>query len=107
MTLKPLEADELARELSSLPGWSGDQSGIDKKLTFRDFGGAMRFMQACIGGIDRRDHHPVWCNKYNSVEIHLDTFDAGHRVTLRDIDLAQFFETVLRESGEDFGLQPA
>jgi pterin-4a-carbinolamine dehydratase len=55
-------------------------------------------MQACADGIDQRDHHPVWCNKYDSLDIHLDTFDASHRVTRRDIDLAEFLESMLQKA---------
>lgn len=46
-------------------------------------------------GIEERDHHPVWSNKYNSLDIHLDTFDAGHRVTKKDVDLAEFLNSML------------
>jgi len=60
-------------------------------------------MQACVEGIEQRNHHPVWCNKYDSIDIHLDTFDAGHRVTNKDVDLAEFLDSVLNESGQLFG----
>ena len=95
--LHPLEPAEIEAALKRLPGWSGDQNGIEKKIKFADFPRAMRFMQACAEGINQRNHHPVWCNKYNSVDIHLDTFDAGHRVTGKDIDLAEFFESILNQ----------
>ena len=95
--LRPLAAREIQEALARLPGWSGDEHGIEKKVKFASFRDAIEFMHASAGGIDERDHHPVWCNKYNSLEIHLDTFDAGHRVTQRDIDLAQFLESVLQK----------
>ncbi|MBV8867191.1 MAG: 4a-hydroxytetrahydrobiopterin dehydratase [Acidobacteriaceae bacterium] len=96
-SLKPLEAADIEAALSKLQGWSGDQHGLKKTVKFRDFRAAMHFMQACIEGIEQRDHHPVWCNKYDSVDIHLDTFDAGHRVTAKDVDLAKFIDSILRE----------
>ncbi len=95
--MKPLEPAEIEAALSKLQGWSGDEHGLKKIIKFRDFRAAMHFMQACIEGIEQRDHHPVWCNKYDSVDIHLDTFDAGHRVTSKDIDLAKFIDSVLRD----------
>ncbi len=95
--MKPLEAAEVEAALSKLQGWSGDEHGLKKTIKFRDFPTAVRFMQACVGGIEQRDHHPVWCNTYNSLDIHLDTFDAGHRVTAKDVDLAQFIDSILRE----------
>ena len=94
---KPLEPQEVQQALARLHGWSGNEHGIDRKFTFRDFREAMRFMQACAEGIDQRDHHPVWTNKYNTLDVHLDTFDAGHRVTKKDIDLAEFLDAKLAE----------
>ena len=63
----------------------------------------MKFMQACIEGIEQRDHHPAWCNTYNSVDIHLNTHSVGHRVTEKDVNLAEFIDSVLRDRGPEFG----
>ncbi len=100
---RPLEAEEVQAALSVLEGWSGDQGGFKRKLVFHDFRGAMNFMQACIEGIEHRDHHPAWCNTYSSVDIHLNTHSAGNRVTEKDIDLAKFINSVLSEGGQEFG----
>ena len=56
-------------------------------------------MQACVEGIEQRDHHPTWCNTYNSVEIHVTTHSAGNRVTEKDVNLAEFINSVLSERG--------
>ncbi len=98
-----LEAAEIQTALSKLKGWSGDQHGIRRKLVFGDFRVAMAFMQACIEGIERRDHHPVWCNTYNTLEIRLNTHAAGNRVTEKDLDLAEFLDSILGEAPQDFG----
>ena len=87
---RPLEAGEIQAALANLPGWSGDQNGLEKTFVFADFRAAMSFMHACVEGIESRDHHPSWCNRYKSVEVQLNTGEAGHRVTERDIDLAAF-----------------
>lgn len=63
-------------------------------------------MQACVEEIDRFDHHPVWTNKYNTIDIHLDTYDIGHKVSPFDITLARYFESILQERGEEFGYKP-
>ena len=60
-------------------------------------------MQACIEGIEARDHHPAWCNTYNSVDVQLNTHSAGNRVTEKDVNLAEFIDSVLREGGQEFG----
>ena len=100
---KPLEAAEIQTALSQLKGWSGDGHGLRRKLVFQDFRAAMKFMQACIEGIEQRNHHPTWCNTYNSVDIQLNTHDAGNRVTEKDLDLAEFIDSVLRSSQGEFG----
>src|SRR5947209_9957649 len=97
-----LEAAEIGTALSKLKGWSGDEQGLKRKLVFRDFRGAMRFMQACIEGIEQRDHHPAWCNTYNSVDIRLNTHSAGNLVTEKDVNLAEFINSILSENGPEF-----
>lgn len=101
---KPLSNEQVRQELKSLSGWTGDEHGLKKSLVFEDFRGAMRFMQACVDGIEEQNHHPVWSNKYNSIDIHLDTFDIGHMVTQKDVDLARFFDSVL--AANEFGYVP-
>ncbi len=93
--LRPLAPEEVSAALLKLPGWTGDPNGLKRTVTFHDFRSAIQFMQSCVEEIDTRDHHPVWCNKYKSLEIHLDTFDAGHRVTPKDIDLADYLNRML------------
>jgi 4a-hydroxytetrahydrobiopterin dehydratase len=100
---KPLKTAEIEAALSILEGWSGDQQSLKRKLVFKEFRGAMKFMQACIEGIEERDHHPNWCNTYNSIEVHLNTHSAGHRVTEKDINLAEFIDSVLRANRAEFG----
>lgn len=97
---RPLSEDEIAQELRSLPGWSGDTHGLKRRLKFKDFRGAIRFMQACVDGIDRLDHHPTWTNTYDQIDIHLDTHDAGHLVTANDVALARHLESVLAQTAE-------
>ena len=100
---RPLEAAEIETALAKLKEWSGDQQGLKRKLIFRDFRGAMKFMQACIEGIEQRNHHPAWCNIYNSVDIQLNTHDAGNRVTKKDVDLAEFIDSILSDARNEFG----
>lgn len=93
--LKPLDSAAVKEALRSLSGWTGDEHGLKRTIKFCDFRTAIRYMDACVGGIEERDHHPVWCNKYHSLDIHLDSFDAGHRVTTKDVDLAGFLNLTL------------
>lgn len=97
---QPLRDDELAQLLSRLNGWSGDGGGLARSWRFPDFAQAMAFMQACVAGIEAREHHPEWTNVYDRVSVRLRTHDAGDRVTERDADLAQFLDHMaLRHRG--------
>jgi 4a-hydroxytetrahydrobiopterin dehydratase len=103
--MRVLQADEIQRELSKLQkGWSGDEAGLYRRLEFEDFSGAMQFMQACVDGIERLNHHPVWSNKFNIVEIRSVTLDVGNKVTQLDFELAHHFDEILTAQGEQLGL---
>jgi len=80
-------------------GWQFDGSCLTRSYNFPDFGAAMRFMQACVAGIEAHDHHPEWSNVYNRVSIKLTTHDAGNTVTEKDIELARY----LQEHANVFG----
>ena len=100
----PLTSSELIQVLRELSEWSGDETGLKRKIEFEDFRGAMRFMQACVDGIDLQNHHPVWTNKYNGVDIMLNTFDIGGKVSQKDVKLAKHIDAVLTKQGESFGV---
>jgi 4a-hydroxytetrahydrobiopterin dehydratase len=102
---KPLTAEEIKTALADLPGWKGTENGLERKLGFRGFNEALQFMQACAAGIDRLDHHPTWTNTHRWVEIHLDTYDSGHKVTASDVALARHIEAVLKEKGAGLGYE--
>lgn len=98
-----LDKATVAELLQALPMWSGDEHEIRTRIEFDDFRGAMQFMQACMEGIEQRNHHPVWTNKFNVIDVRLSTFDIGNLVTRKDIDLAQFMTSMLAQYGRQFG----
>jgi len=97
--IETLSAEEVEHALKELPGWEGDTEGLRRSLHFETFTQAMKFMAECTPGIDERNHHPVWENKYNRVKIFLTTFDAGRKTTERDINLARFMEPIAKRCG--------
>ena len=103
----PLSLHSIQQALTELPGWTGDEDGLQRSLRFATFGGAIRFMAACVKGIDQQDHHPVWTNTHSRLEIHLDSYDAGGKVTQCDVDLAHYLDSVLSALGTEFGYQGA
>ena len=98
-----LSMEAILVALTNLDGWTGDESGLKKHLVFEEFRGAIAFMTACVSGIEERDHHPVWTNKYNAIDIHLDTFDIGHKVSVKDVNLARYLDSILDQHGAEFG----
>lgn len=57
--------------------------------TFRD---AVDFMAEVAPGCDVALHHPRWENIFRTVFVHLSTWDIGHRVSDRDVQLAKYFD---------------
>jgi 4a-hydroxytetrahydrobiopterin dehydratase len=79
------------KALGRLPGWRREGKTITKQYQFKDFRGAMWFLNATAAVADAMDHHPEWCNVYNRVTVTLSTHDAGG-VTDKDIALAEAME---------------
>ncbi len=73
-----LTAEERARFLVTLPGWTLDpvREAIHKSFKFKDFVEAFGFMTRVALLAEKADHHPEWSNVYASVEILLTTHDA-------------------------------
>ncbi|MBS1972872.1 MAG: 4a-hydroxytetrahydrobiopterin dehydratase, partial [Bacteroidetes bacterium] len=46
---------------------------------------------------EKMDHHPLWTNVYNRVEIWLSTHSAGDVVTDKDIKLAEKIDKLTEE----------
>ena len=59
------------------------------KLNLRIFSEAFAFMTRVAIEAEKMDHHPLWTNVYNKVEIWLSTHDAGDIVTEKDHKLAK------------------
>ena len=85
----PLSEAELQTALDTLPGWSGDGNAISKTYTFADFKEAFGFMTRAAFEAEALGHHPDWSNVYRTVNVKLNTHDAGGRVTALDVQLAR------------------
>ncbi|KOG31061.1 4a-hydroxytetrahydrobiopterin dehydratase [Streptomyces resistomycificus] len=69
-----------------------EQTGLYREYRFRTFQDAVSFMHATAPGCDIAIHHPVWENIWRTVRIFLTTWDIGHRISDRDVQLAKYFE---------------
>jgi 4a-hydroxytetrahydrobiopterin dehydratase len=56
---------------------------------FLNFSEAFGFMTRVALAAEKMDHHPLWTNVYNKVEIWLSTHDAGDVVTDKDRKLSR------------------
>ena len=68
--------------------WSAENNTLYKKFEFKNFSEAFAFMTRVALAAEKMDHHPLWTNVYNKVEIWLNTHDAGDIVTEKDHKLA-------------------
>lgn len=75
--------------------WEEKDNSLYRKLQFKDFNEAFAFMTRVALIAEKMDHHPKWTNVWNTVEIWLNTHDAGNTVTDRDRKLAQRIDALL------------
>jgi len=68
--------------------WIEKDNTLYRKFEFRNFSEAFGFMTRVAIEAEKLDHHPLWTNVWNKVEIWLSTHDAGNIVTLKDRQLA-------------------
>jgi 4a-hydroxytetrahydrobiopterin dehydratase len=75
--------------------WVEKNNTLYKKIEFKNFSEAFAFMARVALAAEKMNHHPLWTNVYNSVEIWLSTHDAGDIVTDKDRKLAATIDTFL------------
>lgn len=69
--------------------WQEKNNKLHRKFQFKDFSEAFAFMTRVALAAEKMDHHPLWTNVYNTVEIWLSTHSAGDVVTNKDKQLAE------------------
>ena len=82
-----LTEEELRVEIQALQGWEVRDGKLHKTFRFTDFIEAWGFMCRIALIAQSMDHHPDWSNVYNTVNVDLNTHDAGGITTL-DLKLA-------------------
>ena len=75
--------------------WTEKNNQLYKKFEFSNFSEAFAFMTRVALIAEKMDHHPLWTNVYNKVEIWLSTHDAGNIVTEKDRKLAERIDGLL------------
>lgn len=69
--------------------WKEENNQLVRQFEFKDFITAFSFMARVAMVAEKMNHHPLWTNVYNRVEIRLSTHDAGDVVTDKDRKLAE------------------
>lgn len=78
--------------------WKEENDQLYKKFEFKDFSEAFAFMTRVALAAEKMDHHPLWTNVYNKVEIWLSTHDSGDVVTDKDKKLAKKIDGIVNGS---------
>lgn len=89
---KVLTEEEIRSELMNLPGWTFANEKISKEFQFMDFVGSLSFVNRLVAYFQEMDHHPDVKIMYNKVKLDLQRFDAGGKVTDKDIIVAKKIE---------------
>jgi 4a-hydroxytetrahydrobiopterin dehydratase len=69
--------------------WKEENNKLYRQFNFKNFSEAFAFMTRVALEAEKMDHHPLWTNVYNKVDVWLSTHDAGDIVTEKDRKLAK------------------
>jgi 4a-hydroxytetrahydrobiopterin dehydratase len=76
--------------------WTETNNKLYRKFSFSNFSEAFAFMTRVAIEAEKMDHHPLWTNVWNTVEIWLSTHDAGDVVTEKDHLLAKKIDALVK-----------
>ena len=90
MAREKLDRQAVDEAMAGLDGWTlaADGLSISRTFTFRNFSEAFAFMTRAALAAEKLDHHPDWTNVYKTVDVRLNTHDAGG-LTALDFELAK------------------
>ncbi|MCV3216075.1 4a-hydroxytetrahydrobiopterin dehydratase [Plectonema radiosum NIES-515] len=83
---------ELQNAISNLPGWTIKEGKLHKEYKFSSFAQAMGWMVSVAIYTEKIEHHPIWLNIYNLVQVDLMTYDLGNVISNLDVELANKME---------------
>ncbi len=82
-----LMESEVAARIAAVPKWQEVGSEIVRTFEFRDFRGALSFVNKVGDLAEKAGHHPDIDIRWNKVKLALTTHDSGG-LTTKDFDLA-------------------
>jgi 4a-hydroxytetrahydrobiopterin dehydratase len=90
-----LSDTEVKAALADVPGWELAGADIVKEYKFKDFVGAMAFVNRVADRAEAANHHPDIDIRWNTVTLRLSTHSAGGVVTDKDHELAARIDGVV------------
>ena len=81
--------------MANKTAWVEKDNTLYNKFEFKNFSEAFAFMTRVALEAEKMDHHPLWTNVYNKLEIWLSTHDAGDIVTDKDKALAKKIDALV------------
>ena len=79
--------------------WLEKNNALQQTFKFKNFTQAFAFMTEVAFAAEKQNHHPSWSNVYNTVDIQLNTHDAGDIVTDKDHALAKVIDSIFVRYG--------
>jgi 4a-hydroxytetrahydrobiopterin dehydratase len=92
-----LTQEEIEAGLKDLPGWKFENDKIFKEFQFKDFLDSLQFVNKMAPIFEEHDHHADTHIMYSKVLFELQRFDAGGKVTDRDLFIAGEIERNYKE----------
>lgn len=84
-----LPEETIRGALERLPGWTYENHRLWKEYAFRDFVDSLSFINSLVAYFETMDHHPDVHLFYSKIRFELTRYDAGGKVTDRDIEVAK------------------
>jgi len=81
--------------MNNTSSWAEKDNFLYRKFEFKNFSEAFAFMTRVALEAEKMDHHPLWTNVWNKIEIWLSTHSAGDIVTEKDRELAKKIDALL------------
>jgi 4a-hydroxytetrahydrobiopterin dehydratase len=92
--MKKMNEIEIQKQLEKLEGWEYIDGALETTIEFKNFKEAFSIMTRIAFECEAQNHHPDWNNVYNTLNIRLNTHDAGG-VTKNDFRLAESIEAII------------
>ncbi len=88
-----LNAAGIKNSLPKIPAWKKKEDTITRTFKFKDFPGAIRFVDALAKAAEKANHHPDIDIRWNKVTLTLTTHDEGG-LTEKDFKMARAFDAL-------------